>query len=1147
MRRPSLITSLLLLAAVMILVASGNRRPDRDPEEGSRVGESSVANAVRAETLRSDDFRAWLQGRLENDGDPAALAMWEAEGFALAEARTKRLADLMRRDPRAALEESLRWDEWVALPKSVRRVTEQPFSEMVGQDCYVGCDPDTGISTKELRITRADGRDLRAYGFGRRELALSRERVPMQGFELGGEAVVGAEAFQILTSREASAARKMFAASPSSRGLSLWSGEPVGHDAVDVLIGGRLEQISPDEVAPLRERLNAWDSIPGEPPGGERLAAWLDPENPGAFAPLNDDFFAPPDASPWTTTPKRLLLIRVDFPDLVGARETAEVLTTKLSTAVSDSLEEMSYGKTRLIVTVTPEVIRMPQPSTYYPAEQTAGRNGNEQMHSAARSGVTALGYVLSDYDFWCVQFGNIGMGYGGLAILGGQKSWIQSSGTSVFVHEFGHNYGLGHANRWVPDSVDEPIGPNGTQVDYGSTSSIMGSGPFPAGHFDSQAKAFLGWLDETQWVDVASSGRYRLWRADHFQSPRPGQAGGIRIGLDSLPGDSIWLSYKRAIPERRRLERGVSVIWQQASALLNNRLVKAGRNGSFPETDYELPVGQTFTTGAIHVTPVSRGGTPPWQWIDLEIQLDPPSGNTHPTASWSSSPPDEVPPFHTFRLDVSAGDADGDPLAYHWDPGDGSEVSFNGPSLVHTYRSAGLYQLSVLISDMRGGKTILAKTIDVASESSDWTQRASGTTSQLNHIASSPQRAVAVSGSGHIIHSSDGENWTVLDLRSVRGLNALDLREIGWDGTCFITIGRERAVSGGAWEGCVYRSTDGITWTRTHIGGNLLWRLAHGGGHWVAGGELSTMRKSTDGVTWTSVAFPTTDHVNGIAYGNGVWLAVPDSNSGRTWAYTSPDLQTWTYRSWSEVFTNNQIVRPVRWMAGQFYLGGFVVGLRNVSGDGLDLGLTPLLSGLNINDMIEVNGSLYVVGDITENSVQKGHVHVSADGSSWQRIDLTGPVMMRGVTSFGGRLITVGNAGEIWQSGPLYAPVVNGWYTWQAIHRSVLGAEDDPWQILPGNNLPNLYHYALGIDPDEPSPLPRLAPDGSGKMALTVPRSVIRPDVEYRTLRSIDLQSWTTEGVEILADDVNAFKARASDPAIVDREFLRFEARLAP
>lgn len=1102
---------------------------------------------VRAETLSTDDFRVWLQGRPKRDGNAAALAAWEAEGLSLAEERAERLSELMRRDPRAALAESLRWDEWAELPEPVRRVSERPFSEVVRQDCYVGCDPDSGIATKELRITRADGSELRAWTFGRRELALARERVPMQGFVLGGEAAVRPEPAQILTPRESDVVRRIFPGAPADRGISLWSGMPVGNDAVDVLVGGRLGRISENELAPLRERLHAWESIPGEPVGGQRMAAWLDPDDPTGLVPLSDDLFAPPAASPWTTTPKRLLLIRVDFPDLVGARETAEVLTSKLSTSVSDSLEEMSYGKTRLIVTVTPEVIRMPQASSYYPAEQTAGRNGNEQLHSAARSGVTALGYVLADYDFWCVQFGNIGMGYGGLAILGGQKSWIQSSGTSVFVHEFGHNYGLGHANRWVPDSVDEPIGPNGTQVDYGSTSSIMGSGPFPAGHYDSQAKAFLGWLDETQWVDVTSSGRYRLWRADHLQSPRAGQTGGIRIGLDSLPGDSIWLSYKRAIPERRRLERGVSVIWQQASALLNNRLVKAGRDGSFPETDYELPVGQTFTTGGIHVTPVSRGGSPPWQWVDLEIQLDPSPGNTNPTASWSGTPPDEVPPFQTFRLDVSAGDADGDPLAYHWDPGDGSEVSFNGPSLVHTYRSAGLYQLSVQVSDMRGGKTTLTKTIDAASESSNWTQRTSGTTSQLNHIAASPQRAVAVSGSGQIIHSGDGENWTVLDLRNVRGLNALDLREIGWDGTCFVTIGRERAFSGGPWEGCVYRSTDGITWTRTHIGGNLLWRLAHGGGHWVAGGELSTMRKSTDGITWTSVAFPATDHVNGIAYGNGVWLAVPDSNSGRTWAYTSPDLQTWTYRSWSEVFTNNQIVRPVRWMAGQFYLGGFVVGLRNVSGDGLDLGLTPLLSGLNINDMIEVNGSLYVVGDITENSIQKGHVHVSADGRSWQRIALTGPVMMRGVAYFGGRLITVGNAGEIWQSGPLYAPVADGWYTWQTTHRAVLGAEDDPMQILPGNDLPNLHHYALGVDPDKTAPLPFLTPDLNGRLALTVPRSIIRPDIHYRIHRSTDMENWTTEGVDIVVDDVNALKGRASDPAIVDREFLRFEARLSP
>lgn len=355
--------------------------------------------------------------------------------------------------------------------------------------------------------------------------------------------------------------------------------------------------------------------------------------------------------------------------------------------------------------------------------------------------------------------------------------------------------------------------------------------------------------------------------------------------------------------------------------------------------------------------------------------------------------------------------------------------------------------------------------------------------------------------------------------------------------------------MSGGAWEGCTYRSTDGLAWTRTDLAGTILYRVAHGGGRWVVSGENNTMRISTDGIAWSSVDFPANDHIQGIAYGNGLWLAIADRNNDRTWAYTSGNLQTWTYQSWAEGFTNNQIARPARWLAGQFFLGGFAVGLRNVSANGQSVGLSPLLTGMNINDMIEVEGGLYVVGDITENSVLKGHVHVSSSGDSWQRIPLPETAAMRGVTSFGGRLITVGNAGEIWQSGPHFAPVNNGWYVWQSANRTTLGAEDDPLETLPGEVFPNLYLYALGRTPMAGGSTvpPFLERDISGAVKMVVPRNGIRSDIQYRVMRSTDLRAWSSEGVEVLVDQANRLEARGMGPESVDREFLRFEVDLVP
>jgi hypothetical protein len=47
--------------------------------------------------------------------------------------------------------------------------------------------------------------------------------------------------------------------------------------------------------------------------------------------------------------------------------------------------------------------------------------------------------------------------------------------------------------------------------------------------------------------------------------------------------------------------------------------------------------------------------------------------------------------------------------------------------------------------------------------------------------------------------------------------------------------------------------------------------------------------------------------------------------------------------------------------------------------------------------------------------------------------------------------------------------------------------------------------------------------------------------------MRSTDLRSWTSDGVEVLVDQANRLEARGMGPESVDREFLRFEVDLVP
>lgn len=87
--------------------------------------------------------------------------------------------------------------------------------------------------------------------------------------------------------------------------------------------------------------------------------------------------------------------------------------------------------------------------------------------------------------------------------------------------------------------------------------------------------------------------------------------------------------------------------------------------------------------------------------------------------------------------------------------------------------------------------------------------------------------------------------------------------------------------------------------WLTTNVfSGDEVNGIAYGNGKWVAvgyGGKTST---STDGITWSTVTtVGNTRSLNAVAYGNGLWIAVgvSASNSATPCIYKSTDGVTWT------------------------------------------------------------------------------------------------------------------------------------------------------------------------------------------------------------------------------------------------------------
>ncbi len=155
------------------------------------------------------------------------------------------------------------------------------------------------------------------------------------------------------------------------------------------------------------------------------------------------------------------------------------------------------------------------------------------------------------------------GVGYAGLA--GGGNQGVQDANyTSLYVHEWGHNYGIGHSSFW--QTSDGSVVGSGGSVEYGDSFDIMGGGPAPEGHFHPQAKAKLNWLTTSEWTDASAggSGQYCVYRED--DSLTTGTPRGLRLTKSSAVGNEeyYWIGYRPAFTDRTHLQRGAYLIWQR-------------------------------------------------------------------------------------------------------------------------------------------------------------------------------------------------------------------------------------------------------------------------------------------------------------------------------------------------------------------------------------------------------------------------------------------------------------------------------------------------------------------------------------------------------------------------------------------------------
>jgi hypothetical protein len=213
------------------------------------------------------------------------------------------------------------------------------------------------------------------------------------------------------------------------------------------------------------------------------------------------------------------------------------------------------------------------------------------------------------------------------------------------------------------------------------------------------------------------------------------------------------------------------------------------------------------------------------------------------------------------------------------------------------------------------------------SSDGKVWIEQSSGTSSPLNEVAYGNGTFVAVGDHGTILISPDGVTWTP---RTAYSGTTNDLYAITYGNGTFVVGGDEHtiltspdgvtwevrtlqsfpfyptditygdgifvAVDGYGWSYGICTSIDGVTWAKNYFSSyNNLNGVSYGNGIFVTVGDFGAVFTSPDGIDWTERNSGTSDDFDGIGYGNGTFVAVGGYYSI---ILTSPDGIAWTERA---------------------------------------------------------------------------------------------------------------------------------------------------------------------------------------------------------------------------------------------------------
>ena len=651
------------------------------------------------------------------------------EGITLATARRIELKSLIVKDPRMAIEAAVPPVIRQQLPRAVaerleERVNEAAFFGVLG--ALPGAGSDVGPPIRR-HVRTDDGGNYRAFVYGTRMAQKTTERASIVGIAVDDFLAVDQSPLRVvgqgeipnhpnnLTQRRSVTTRDEAGFSADRVLREMAASKPI----VEVCPVSGIETPVPEKAAPISAEqpvIEAEGKFQFLCSGGhihEYRDALVAREggNGGPSLPTN------PPSTTQSTGYRTHLLMRVAFPEALRASVTEKEGYT-LGQGVQDWFVDSSYGKLSFITTVTPTIV-LPRSEAWYKSQDTG--SAFEVLYDA-RVASKAAGFDPANFHFDTVIYTGSPGSFGGQAYVGSKGCWLKTgTGVGVAAHEYGHNFGLWHANSW--NTSETSVIGGGAHVEYGDSFDTMGSASAGDLQFNACHKNLLGWIPSALVHSVETSGTYRIYQMDQPRQD-PALKYGLKVRKDS--DRDYWVDLRQKFSTNKWVQGGVFLHWSPwAASEGGSHLLDTTPGSPDGKTDAPIVVGTTFsdTETGIHITPVAKNATVPPSF-DVVVNLGTFPANQAPVLAMTANST-AVGTNATVTFTATASDANGDTLSYAWDFGDKDFATTNNAVVTKSWATAGDYVVRCVASDMKGGTAARSVVVRVGSPT---TFRVSGT-----------------------------------------------------------------------------------------------------------------------------------------------------------------------------------------------------------------------------------------------------------------------------------------------------------------------------------------------------------------------------------------------------------------------------------